>query len=348
MKILTCARSVGLILLLASPALAAEARPTMAADTANLVERARASFLRGVQLFREESFEAALAEFRKAYQVSPSYRVLYNIAQTYYELHDYVSAQRTLKQYTQDGGNEITPARRIQVEEMNQKLEERIGHLEIVASVDGAEIRVDDIPVGVSPLPSSVLVNAGPRRVSAIKPGYALAVRSITVAGTERARIVLEVPELLPTRPTPEPKISTAQTGPTVIDVEAAATPAQGSRRTAWMATLGVTAGCAVATGVFGALALGAKKDFDNQLNSVSTTNSPEATKGKIDSARSEMKTYAFVTDALGAATLIAGGVALYLVLTDQGEPAKKRGSKTRSAVQLTPTLGGMALYGSW
>ncbi len=279
-----------------------------------------------------------MAEFRKAYELSPSYRVLYNIAQTYYELHDYVSAHKTLKQYVQDGGNDIAASRRVQVEQMNQELEERIAHLEIIANVDGAEIRVDDIPVGISPLASSVPVNAGPRRISATKPGYVIAVRSVTVAGAEKAKIVLAIPELVPTRPL-EPKVNATQTSPTVIHSEA---PTQGSRRTALVTTLAVTAGCAVATGVFGVLALEAKKDFDSQLNTIPTT------KGQVDNARAKMQTYAYITDGFGAATLIAGGVALYFALTGPSEPANKTGSKAHSSVSLTPTLGGMVLHGAW
>lgn len=56
------------------------------------VDRARASFFQGVELYKEGSFEAALAEFQKAYATTPAYRVPYNIAQTYFDLHDYVSS----------------------------------------------------------------------------------------------------------------------------------------------------------------------------------------------------------------------------------------------------------------
>ena len=67
-----------------------------------------------------------MAEFRKAYQISPSYRVLYNIAQTQYALHDFVGAYKSLMQYMSEGGGEIPADRRTQVDEMLAKLEERI------------------------------------------------------------------------------------------------------------------------------------------------------------------------------------------------------------------------------
>ena len=90
------------------------AQPAEEGDSA----RAAARFQQGVELYREGSYEGALAEFRKAYQISPSYRVLYNIAQTQYALHDYVGAYRSLAQYTTEGLGDITPERRAQVDEM--------------------------------------------------------------------------------------------------------------------------------------------------------------------------------------------------------------------------------------
>src|SRR5664279_276256 len=81
----------------ASLALSAELGPPTPRGTASPSTNASVSFRQGVELYREANFEAALVEFRKAYQLSPSYKVLYNIAQSYFELHDYVNAQTNLR-----------------------------------------------------------------------------------------------------------------------------------------------------------------------------------------------------------------------------------------------------------
>ena len=180
--------AAGLLFLLTSSAMAA--RP---ADTSNPTDKARASFHHGVQLYNEGSFEAALAEFRRAYQISPNYRLLYNIAQTYFDLHDYVNSSKNLKQYLQEGGNEIAATRRLEVSDLNQKLEDRIAYLDIVCNLDGADIRVDDLSVGVSPLTSAVPVNAGPRRISAVKLGHPVAARMATVVGREKAKVIMDI-----------------------------------------------------------------------------------------------------------------------------------------------------------
>ena len=100
-----------------------------------------------------------------------------------------------------------------------------------------------------------------------------------------------------------------------------------------------VTGGCAIATGVFGILALGANSDFNSALNKIPNT------KDNVDRARSKMKTYAHLADAFGAATLVSGGVMLYFLLTD---PGPKKSASTKSSVALVPTVGGMALHGAW
>jgi hypothetical protein len=319
-----------LSLVLTGSPLAEPIQPAQA-DSSPVTERARGRFHQGVQLFNEGGFEAALGEFRKAYQLTPSYRILFNIAQTYVELHDYVNAYRTLKQYLQEGGTEITPARRTQVDELYQKVVERVAYLEVTANVEGADIRVDDITVGTSPLAASVPVNSGPRRITAIKPGYAVASRAITLAGAESAKVALELAELGPSRT--DQNTSGKELVGAVADTAEPTSPSQ----TGLILGLAATAGCAVATGVFGWLALSAKKDFDNELVKVPTT------RDRIDSARRKTDTYAHLTDALGAATIISGAVALYLVLTSSDEPTRRTAS-----VALAPTLGGAVVQGSW
>jgi len=313
----------GLLFILTSSAMAAGP-----ADSANATEKARASFHHGVQLYGEGSFEAALAEFRKAYQITPNYRLLYNIAQTYFDLHDYVSSSKNLKQYVQESGNDLTATRRAEVSELNQKLEERIAYVAVVCNVEGADIQVDDISVGVSPLASTVAVNAGPRRISAVKPGYTMATRMVTVVGREKAKVEVDIAELALARANDRSSAGSVQR-------EAARRPARIGLTTSAI----VAGGCAIATGVFGVLAWQAKSDFDSALDRIPNT------KDNVDSARTKMKDYAYLTDAFGAATLVSGGVALYFFLTDTGS---KKPSSAVTSVALTPTVGGMLLHGRW
>src|SRR5512145_1254691 len=63
----------------------AAARPgasnPQSSESGSAVEEASQRFQRAVKLYRERSFDAALAEFNRAYELSPDYRVLYNLGQ---------------------------------------------------------------------------------------------------------------------------------------------------------------------------------------------------------------------------------------------------------------------------
>ena len=63
--------------------------------SADDVEQARKHFGQGLKLYKDGDFDAALVQFERAYAVKPNFKVLYNIAQCYFELHQYVEARDT-------------------------------------------------------------------------------------------------------------------------------------------------------------------------------------------------------------------------------------------------------------
>jgi len=305
------------------------------ADTAKAAVR----FQRAVELYREGSYEGALAEFSKAYQISPSYLVLYNIAQTQYALHDFVGSYKSLMQYMAEGGAEIPSDRRAQVDEMTVKLVGRIAHLQISTNVAGADIRVDDVSVGSSPLPGPIPVNVGTRKVSASKAGSPEVVRVLTVAGRESVKVELRLDApVVAVGATPlAPKAGSLST-PSLMETRAPATPG----RAGLIVSLSTTAALAVGTGVFGYLALRAQKDLEDQVDTYPNT------RGKIEDARAKSKHYGYVTDAFGAATIVSGGVALYFALSRSGDSPKAKSGKSSVPITVVPTVGGMMVGGNF
>jgi tetratricopeptide (TPR) repeat protein len=331
MKVQAYALFVGLVGL-AFPG-GASAQSSSAEDTGSA--KAGIRFQQAVELYREGSYEGALAEFRKAYQISPSYRVLYNIAQTQYALHDFVSAYRSLKQYVAEGGSEIPADRRAQVDDMSAKLAERIARLDVSTDAEGADIRIDDVSAGRAPLGESVLVNVGTHKVSAVKAGSPEAVRVVTVAGRETLKVDIHVEP--PTVLTPA-KATSGQRVPIVLKTEAPERPSHAGL----IVSLSTTTALAVGTGVFGYLALRAQNDFENQLKVYPTT------KDKIENARTKSKNYGYITDAFGAATVLSGGAAIYFWLTSESSNPKPAKPAKATVVGLAPTLGGMVLQGNF
>ena len=234
------------------------APPDAPATDPKVVDEARQRFQKGVQLFKEYSFEAALAEFRKAYQLAPSYRVLYNIAQVHYELKNYVDALKAFRQYLNEGGADVASDRRVLVEAEIRKLEGRVGYIEVTANVDTAQVAIDDVPVGILPMKAPILVNPGVRRVSVIKPGFGTTARNVTIAGGDHAQVQIELNEAVASR---------AQLRD---DADRKAPPKYELRserpRTAMWISLAATGAFTVGAGVFALLAQDAKRDFEHQL----------------------------------------------------------------------------------
>jgi len=124
----------------------------------------------------------ARAATRRAGRISESLpnqsvlRVLYNIAQTQYALHDFVSAHRSLVQYMAEGRGEIPPIvvpRSTKCWQSSRK-GSRVADFD---ECDGADIRVDGQRGDIAPFRARP-VNVEPRRSSAFKIGAPEAVRT--------------------------------------------------------------------------------------------------------------------------------------------------------------------------
>lgn len=88
---------------------------------------ARSHFNRGVELAKAGSYEVALTEFQRAYQISPHFSVLYNIGQAELALERPELAVETLRRYLAEGGERIEPARRAEVTSTIATELERLG-----------------------------------------------------------------------------------------------------------------------------------------------------------------------------------------------------------------------------
>jgi hypothetical protein len=312
---------------LATPFVAMAAPPD--APPAEGVEEARQHFQKGVALFKEWSFDAALAEFRRAYQIAPSYRVLYNIAQVQFELHNYVDALKAFRQYLSEGGAEIGPERRVQVEGEIRKLEGRVAYLEITSNVEGAQLSVDEVPVGTLPLRNPLMVNPGTRRVSVSKAGYGATARNVTVAGGDRAPVQLELTEITQLRTQRD-------------DGRRNVRPPDRPRTAMWI-SLAATGALGATAGVFAVLAHNSKQDFEDQLGKYPTTTAD------IDAARSKLGLHANLTDGFAVATALAAGCTVFFALSNSGSSSTSAASTpARTRIGFAPAPGGLVAVGQF
>jgi PEGA domain len=160
---------------------------------ADVTTETKVRFQRGVKLYSEEDYRAALVEFKRAYELSANPAVLYNIGQTQFQLREYASALRSFEKYLTTSGTQLSAARRQQVEKDIDDLRGRVAKVTIETTAPGAEITLDDVPLGHAPLPGPVDVSAGLRKFGATKEGYVAVVRSAELAGGDRTTVRLEL-----------------------------------------------------------------------------------------------------------------------------------------------------------
>jgi tetratricopeptide (TPR) repeat protein len=288
------------------------------------LEEAKSHLQTGTALYDEGNFRGALVEFRRAYDLAPSYKILFNIAQVQMELQDYAGAVVAYERYLREGGPDVKPERVTQVNQELERLRGRIGRLQI-ETTQGAEILVDDVSVGFAPLPESVVVNAGQRRVTAHLNGQETR-RVVDVAGRNVVTLVLPLQASAAT-PAPSP-VTAAKAMPMVS--KPAGPPSKVPVYVSW----GVTGGLGIAAGIFAYRAYSDSNELERLLGTYPVT------AATLDAQRSKTSRDAAIADGFTAATLVAGGVALYFTLT---RSSKQEQPKTGVSLLVGPNNIGMS-----
>ncbi len=148
-------------------------------------------FDRGIAFFNEGRFDAALAEFSRAYELAPAHQTLYNLARVHAALGHAVESARAYEQYLAEAGEAIGARRRREAEEALAEQRARIGTLVVRADVEGARVSIDGVDVATTPLAEPLRVSAGSHTVEVRAPGREMVRRGVAVAGQEQ--VVVEV-----------------------------------------------------------------------------------------------------------------------------------------------------------
>ncbi|MFO0679901.1 MAG: PEGA domain-containing protein [Polyangiaceae bacterium] len=310
----------------AAPQAPSAAPSPPAAPTDEAKAEARERYTRGLQFFQEGEYGLALLEFQRAYDLAPSVRILYNIAQVNLQLQKYARALDALERYQKEAGATAGAERMAEVERDIKNLQARTARIVLTSDLDGAEIAIDDVPFGKTPFEAPLRVDAGQRRVSASFQGRALTTRVVVLAGGDTSKLDLALKELA----TPK--------GPTVVIGPRLPGETDGKIQTRTWILWGVTGATAGASAVFGGLALSAANDNARLRGALDNG----STKELADTA-SRAKNLALVSTIFTGVAAVAGGVSIYFTVKDL---SSKR--PTTGALQIDVGPGSLGLRGKF
>jgi head-tail adaptor len=152
-------------------------RPGSGADVA---DRARALFERGVELFAVREYEAALDAFQQSYDLVPVGSVLFNVGMSQMALQRYTESIETLQRYLAEGAAVDVESRR-EAEAAIAEMASRLGEVRIRVETPGVEVVLDDSRLSTEEM-SSLRVRAGRHSLRVTAPRYIEETRQIDVA----------------------------------------------------------------------------------------------------------------------------------------------------------------------
>jgi len=152
---------------------------------------ARERYERGKQLYEEQDYKGALAEFTRAQQLIPSPVTLLNIARVYVALNRPVDAVVTLEKVLASPGS-LKPDQIELATRTRDEQKKRVGRLGVTTNV-AANLEVDGLPAGHTPLAEPLRVASGTHIVTALAAGFLPARKEVTIAGESTAELKFDL-----------------------------------------------------------------------------------------------------------------------------------------------------------
>lgn len=217
-------RALGASLLVA--ALAGWSAPAKAQPDAE-TEVARVRFREGVALYDQGEFEKARLAFLEAHALKPHPAVLLNLAQSELRAGRFADAANNLAAYLRESHDSDNRERATAAFD---EAKARSIELRVRVSAAGAQIFVDGIERGNSPLSNLVYLTPGSHAVRAQK-GKTKVTKVVTAQAGERLLVPLQLPlRAEPRNATPQPALATQPRPAAAPGKEAAAAPAAASK----------------------------------------------------------------------------------------------------------------------
>jgi hypothetical protein len=296
----------------ARPSAPAAALASPSSDTrAEKQREAERRYQRALELYDEGAHDAALSEMKRAYELAPALRILYNLGVMSLAAHDHAAAMEYFEKYLAEGGESIGRADRDRIRDTLAELSHRVAKVVVTTNVPGADVYVDDRLFGKAPLPGPLRLNVGSRRISVSSSGWLPESRVINVAAGDDVGVDLVLVEnRTRTAEAPQPTPAPVQT-PTLWP--------------GWAAAAALT-GVAIACGVEAAAA---QSQFERKRRELGITSR------ELEQADQKAFRWSVASDVASVGALAAFGYTLYRQLS---LPGASVASGNRPRIALTTT----------
>ena len=309
------------------------------AQRADKVE-ARRHFDIGVADAKAGAYREAVVEFQRAYELSPNFAVLYNLATAEAALGDPAGALATYERYLAEGGAKVPPERRAKVAAEMKQLVPRTGSILPHLSPEGVRASLDGVAIDSTALARGLRVNVGQHKLAATAEGHLPVERTVTVGSGDTLNVTLALAPVpspaadLPLAPPPAPPEPIALPPPAppspsapALVAERPSSPIAGERSTGTVQrVVGYAVGAAglVALGTGGVLYLVARSNADKAIAAHCTQDLTTCTgdgKKNWDDAQAGVKN-SRIAAAVGGLLLVGGVGLVVMAPSSSGGPA--------------------------
>lgn len=152
----------------------------------------KANYEEGRALFASEQFGAAAKKFELVYDRSADARLLWNMAACEKRMRHYAKSLLLVQRYLTSGDARLHDEDRLEAEQLIAALRPFTASLSVRADEPGADVVVDDVFVGTTPL-SPVLVDIGLRQVRVRKAGFVDVTNDTFIDGGSPVAVVVNL-----------------------------------------------------------------------------------------------------------------------------------------------------------
>src|SRR5262245_26914640 len=125
---------------------------TARADAADPKKEAKKLIGEGDKAFKNGDYETALAKYQKAYEVFPSPKIFFPMAQAEEKLGRDLEALAHYEQLLNDAGDELSEAVKQEAQAHIKDIEGRIVVVTFDVYPRGSTISIDDVEIGTAPI----------------------------------------------------------------------------------------------------------------------------------------------------------------------------------------------------